>query len=195
MLLSTASLGVQKVLMEIGAWLGLKILLSVSMLFLLIGTWLPRLFNIDLSGVGAKLLLIALFVRFLIPVVGVAGNTIDGLFLETRYEESIQAAKEINESVDLDDITGEKLSAQGKEGGGFFDKIRHMTDTAALRETFEAVKERLADLVPKLIDLIVVFVIQTIILPLIVLWVMVTLFKQIGGRFTAPADPVPRVAV
>jgi len=184
MLLSTASLGVQKVLMEIGAWLGLKILLSVSMLFLLIGTWVPRRFHIDLSGVGTKLLLIALFVRFLIPVVGVAGNTIDGLFLETRYEESIQAAKEINNSVDLDDITGGKFSAEGREEPGFFDKIRQMTDTAALREKFEAVKEKLADLVPKLIDLIVVFMIQTILLPLIVLWIMIYLFKQIGGSFT-----------
>ncbi|MCF8049588.1 MAG: hypothetical protein K9L59_00010 [Desulfobacterales bacterium] len=195
MLLSTASLGIQKVLMEIGAWLGLKILLSVSMLFLLIGTWLPRLFNIDLSGIGVKLLLIALFVRFLIPVVGVAGNMIDSLFLETRYEESIQAAKEINESVDLDDITGGKLSAEGREEAGFFDKFLQMTDTAALKAKFEAVKEKLADLVPRLIDLIVVFMIQTILLPLIVLWIMIYLFKQIGGSFTAPAYPARRVAV
>ena len=195
MLLSTASLGIQKVLMEIGAWLGLRILLSVSMLFLLIGTWLPRLFNIDLSGIGVKLLLVALFVRFLIPVVGVAGNTIDGLFLEARYEESIQAAKEINESVDLDDITGGNLSAEAREEAGFFDKFRQMTDTAALKAKFEAVKEKLADLVPRLIDLIVVFMIQTILLPLIVLWIMVYLFKQIGGSFSERPYPVRRFAV
>lgn len=195
MLLSTASLGIQKVLMEIGAWLGLKILLSLSMIVLLIGIWVPRLFNIDIVGIGLKLLLVALFVRFLIPVVGVAGNTIDALFLETRYEESIQAAKEINESVHLEDITGGKPSASGGEQPGFFDKFRQMTDTAALKATYEAVKEKLADLVPRLIDLIVVFMIQTILLPLIVLWIMIYLFKQIGGRFSAPAYPVPRVAV
>ncbi len=195
MLLSTASLGIQKVLMEIGSWLGLKILLSVSMLFLLIGTWLPRLFNIDLSGIGAKMLLIALFVRFLIPVVGVAGNTIDGLFLETRYEESIQAAKEINESLDMEEITGGKFSAEGREEAGFFDKFLQMTDTAALKARFGAIKENLADLVPRLIDLVVVFVIQTILLPLIVLWIMVSLFRAISGKFTAPAYPVRRFAV
>ena len=173
--------------MEIGSWLGLKILLSVSMLFLLIGTWVPRLFNIDLFGIGLKLVLIALFVRFLIPVVGVAGNTIDSLFLETRYEESIQAAKAINESVDLDDITGIKPGEEGKEEAGFFDRIRQITDTAVLKAKFEAVKEKLTELVPKLIDLIVVFVIQTILLPLIVLWIMVYLFGHLGGR--ASADP------
>ncbi|MCF8079990.1 MAG: hypothetical protein K9K88_11995 [Desulfobacterales bacterium] len=195
MLLSTASLGVQKVLMEIGSWLGLKILLSLSMLVLLIGTWLPRLFNIDIVGIGLKLLLFALFVRFLIPAVGVAGNTIDGLFLETRYKESIQAAKQINESIDIEEITGGKISAEGVEEAGFFDRIRQMTDTAALKAKFEAIKERLAELVPRLIDLIVVFVIQTILLPLIVLWIMMYLFRQIGGRFSERPYPVQRFAV
>jgi len=195
MLLSTASLGIQKVLMEIGAWLGLKILLSVSMLVLLIGTWVPRLFNIDIVGIGLKLLLIALFVRFLIPAVGVAGNTIDALFLETRYEESIQAAKEINESVDIEELTGGKINAEGVEEAGFFDRIRQMTDTTVLKAKFDAIKEKLAELVPRLIDLIVVFVIQTIFLPLIVLWIMVYLFKQIGGSFSERPYPVKRFAV
>ena len=195
MLFSTASLGIQKVLMEIGTWLGLKILLSVAMLFLLVGTWLPRLFNIDLFGVGIKLLLVALFVRFLIPVVGVAGNTVDGLFLEARYEESIQAAQKINESVDLEEITGQRTDAGQSGETGFFDRIRQMTDTAALKAKFDAVKEKLAELVPKLIDLIVVFVIQTILLPLIVLWIMVYLFRQIGGRFSDSPYPVRRFAV
>lgn len=187
MLISAASLGIQKVLMEIGAWMGLRILLSISMLLLLAGIWRPRLLGADLVGIGLRVLLVALFVRLLIPVVGLAGSAVDELFLESKYEESIQAAEEINQSVTLEGIVDEQTRLGREEpAAGFFEGLRRMADTSSLKERYDALKEKLSTLVPRLVDLIVVFAVQTIVLPLIVLWAMLVLFRNLGAKISLP---------
>ena len=69
MLISTTSLGIQKIFMEIGVWFGFKILLSFSMSIILIGIWIPRISNVSLMSLGYKLIIVAIVIRFCIPLI------------------------------------------------------------------------------------------------------------------------------
>ena len=62
MLISSTSLGIQKVLMEIGMWFGFKVLICFSMLILLTGIWIPKIQNINLKTLGFKLVIISIII-------------------------------------------------------------------------------------------------------------------------------------
>ena len=81
MLISTTSLGIQKILMEIGVWFGIKILISFSMAIILIGIWIPRISNVSLMSLGYKLIIVAIVIRFCIPLIAVASDKVYDLFL------------------------------------------------------------------------------------------------------------------
>jgi len=85
MLASTTSLGIQRILMNIGSWLGFRVLLSLSMLSILTGVWVPQLFKSDMKSVGYKLIFTSIAIRFCIPVVAIATDKIDVLFLNEKY--------------------------------------------------------------------------------------------------------------
>ena len=96
MLISTTSLGIQKILMEIGVWFGIKILISFSMAIILIGIWIPRISNVSLMSLGYKLIIVAIVIRFCIPLIAVASDKVYDLFLKDKYAEATQSLEEIN---------------------------------------------------------------------------------------------------
>jgi len=74
MLVSATSLGIQKVLMEMGAWFGFKVLLSFSMFVILLGIWTSEFSKTDLIASGCKLIIISVIIRFCIPSVAIVSE-------------------------------------------------------------------------------------------------------------------------
>lgn len=185
MLISTTSLGIQRVLMEIGTWLGFKILLSLSMLVLLIGIWSPRIKQIDLVRLGMKIGLFAVVVRCCIPTIGAMGNLVDDLFLANQYEKSTQSLTRLTEDMqDTELINGEGERAEDGSGG-YLDRLKSIYSSGKMASTINdklaAIKDELTGFIPHFIDLIVVFVIQTILLPIFVIWMLKKLLEAIAS--------------
>jgi hypothetical protein len=133
-----------------------------------------------------QLLVIVLFVRFAVPVAMIANEALYQLFLEQRYQQSQQVIESAGAELEQTAQRLEQVAAQAEgdaEAEGFLESIgRSLSSTRNalnFRERLENVKRRAADVIEHLIQLSVVFVLQTGILPIAFLWVFLQLFKQI----------------
>ena len=191
MLLSTTSLGIQKILLEMGVWFGFKILLSLSMLILLIGIWTSHIFpKLNLMPLGYKLLLISLVIRFCIPAVALISESMYTLFLEKQYTESLKSLEKVNQEIKDTDIIDEGGKTP-KDDPGYWDALKKVykdtKDAIDIRGKIIFLKEKISDYAKYIINLMIVFLLQTVIIPLCVLWGLIRLAAYIGGR----PQPVP----
>ena len=88
MLVSTASLGIQRILIEMSDWLGLQVLLTAGMLLLALSVWKRFWGRVDLYSTGVALVLLAVVVRLLIPALALVSETVYTRFLSNLYQEA-----------------------------------------------------------------------------------------------------------
>jgi hypothetical protein len=185
MLVSSTSLGIQKILMEIGAWFGFKILLSFSMLVILAGIWIPRSFRMNLVSFGYKLILASIIIRFCIPAIAISSDRLYDLFLEKEYFESTKAIEKLKEEISDSEIISDGQKTDPAKNGAL-DKIKQMykttVDAMDIKGRIAALKDKAANYSKYTINLIIVFVLQTIIIPLIVFWALVKLLGFAGEK-------------
>lgn len=196
MLISTSSLGIQKVLMEIGTWLGFKILLSLSILILLTGIWVPQIKRLDLVRLGLNIGLFAIVIRCCIPTIGAIGNLVDDLFLAHQYESSTQSLTRLNEEIQNTNLIGGDSVSPDDENSGYLEKLKSIYSNGkivgTINDKLATIKDKLTDFIPLLIDLIVIFIIQTILLPIFVIWMLKKILETVApGKmplFIAPKE-------
>jgi len=173
MMLSTCSLGLQKVLNEIGAWLGFNVLLTMAMVIVAIALWIPRFGIFNFRFLGYRVLVVSLIVRFCIPIVAIASDKVYNLFLADKYTHATQSLgqlkKEIKDSglADSQKVTDDSVLASVKK------YYQNATDIVQLRTKIDTLKDKVGDYAKHTINLTVVFIIQTILIPLLVLWLLV----------------------
>jgi hypothetical protein len=186
MLGATISLGIQNVLMDVSAWWLVKLLVVILASCLLF---------IYFAGAGpgrkrrlvTRIFLIALFLRFAVPVTLIANDVLYQLFLESRYEESTQvvtvAGEEIREIGQVEEPAEQEMGDGGLFGSGMLESLGQAMDTT--REALDLgnkvgrIKVRAAEMIEHLIQLAVVFILQTGILPLVFLWLFLQLAKWV----------------
>jgi hypothetical protein len=197
MLASLTSLGIQKFLIEITPFLSIQILLLLALSALLAGVWQTNRSPIDLSQIGRILLLSAIVLRFAVPAMAFLNHQVYETFLAERHDQSVarlDRSTRMLESYALDD-TAEQVGAQqeGDNAGdrqGWFGQAQETLSQAIeqgkvffdVKTKFAAVKRLTQEMVDTVIDLIVVFTLNTIVLPLIFLWGIFKLGRLICGK-------------
>jgi hypothetical protein len=188
MLGATLSLGVQQVLLDIGQWWGVKVLLAVAGL-----AWLAFRLKREREGRGsgesfetflARALVLMLFIRFAVPLAMIANEAVYEVFLEARFTESTRVIESAGAGFEHMNAGSVPAEAGGEtEQPGFFDAIGDMFDSTAESMDFQAkldyIQERASELIEHLLQLGVVFIFQTGILPIAFLWLFLQLFKRI----------------
>ena len=186
MLGATLSLGVQQVMLDVGQWWGVRLLLGVLGLL-----WLWVRLRGAARGPGGeggterllfRVFIIVVFIRFAVPVAMIANEGLYRLFLEERFIVSTQvietAGSEIRE-VSEDDATATEEEVEE----GMLDSLGQMLESTRSNLNFKQkvarISERASDLIEHLIQLSVVFILQTGILPIAFLWIFLQLFKQL----------------
>lgn len=186
MLGATLSLGVQQVLLDIGQWWVLR--LFVALLALL---WLGYRIRRQSSGSERpdgvetallRVLLITLFFRFAVPLAMIANEGLYVLFLESRYIESTQVIETAGAEISQAGTLPEEAIPDERETG-FFDALGRTFDNTLesldLQRRVDVIKARAGDVIEHLIQLSVVFILQTGILPIAFLWLFLQLFKAL----------------
>ena len=188
MLGATISLGIQQVLLDVGQWWGVR--LAVALLGL---AWLlVRLRRRtdaeegERSGLERSLLqavIIVVFIRFAVPVAIIANEGLYALFLESRYLESAEVIESAGEQLEQTVERAGSASEDETAESGWFDGIaRGLSGTREaldFSERLERIQARAAEVIEHLIQLSVVFVLQTGILPIAFLWIFLQLVKQL----------------
>ncbi len=177
MLLATSSIGVQQILLEVSSWTGVSVLLAGAGLFFLL-TRLRNSAMARLADVAGKLLLAMLLVRFLIPVGALANDWVYQQFLQTQFEES---SAELEDASDRIREISKRQSEGPDDEGSITDRARRFYSSMTSKFDFDGMlddyKQSAETVSENAINLIVVFVLQTIIFPLLFLFLIYRLFR------------------
>lgn len=185
MLIASASFGIQRILIEIGGSGWVSVLLSVVVLGWSFTAWrrghAPRWLNL--------LLVCLVVVRFAVPLTVLASEFSYRLFMAEREE---AASAEISRSAgELERASPQSAITPDAEENCddslvdnlkcIFEKVRSKLD---VRDEMKALQERADRLVEHLIELIVVFLLWTVLMPLLFFWLILN-----AARLLAAARP------
>jgi len=191
MLGATLSLGVQQVLLDIGQWWGVRVLVAISGLLwvwtLLRGARPGVPFAPGIESALLRAFLLLLFLRFAVPLVLIANEAVFELFLQPRYQESTEVIE--SAGADIQRVGADSESSESPPAG-LMEMLGRAYDTTReslkLTHRVEYIKQRAADVIEHLIQLSVVFILQTGLLPLAFLWLLVHLLKMLLQRGVNP---------
>lgn len=185
MLVAASSLGLQALLLNITGWWGVSAFLVAAAAAFLVTIWAPETAAADYAVPALRILLIGLFVRFAVPVLIVGTTLISDAFLVSEQE----AATAILETTtaDIEELNEEPQAASTTDQS-LMDRIGDMIDDSLesmqVKERLTQLKESAARASEHIVSLIAIFVLQTIILPLLFLWLFVEGLKGIASRST-----------
>jgi hypothetical protein len=181
MLASSTSLGLQKVLMAIFSSQAFNLLIILALALWTLAAWWPRLGDSPLKPLIYRLALLLLVVRFAIPFMAVGSEFIFSAFLEEQYQSSTRSIEETTTEIgQINQRTKETLPEQE---ASLLGRARALYDSAAESLDVDRYVERYqsaaADATEHAVNLIVIFLLQTVLLPLLFLWILVRLYKRV----------------
>ena len=187
MLVATSSLGLQNILLNMAGWWGVSLVLAAAALFLVLSTWWPGGVKQATAALAMKIFLVTVFLRFALPALIIGTHIVFGAFLEEEHdaatavlEATSSEIEEFNEPDSAGNATAEDQSWVARLG----DMIDSSIDQLDVSGRIQTLKASASSASEQIVRLIVIFVMQTIILPLVFLWLLVEGLKGIAGRAT-----------
>lgn len=182
MMLATSSLGVQKVLLSMSAWQGLALALGAVGLLLVASRFAaPHVGR--LAPVLGRVFLFLLLLRFMMPAIAVANDWVYRTFLEADYVEATESLERARERIgDLNEEVATERREETPEG--LVDRARSLyrqalasVDVDARLEEYREASESISE---GTIRLVVVFLMQTLVFPLVFLYVVLGLLRRLA---------------
>lgn len=182
MLASTTSLGLQKLLLGIFSSDVFNAVIVVALLFALLALWYRGQQPGWLRPLAWRIAMALLILRFAIPVAALAGEGIFMLFLEEPYSASTQQLERTTEEIArVNRQTTSEPLAEGEES--LLGRARRLVGDAAASMDIQAYIDRYqsvaAEASEHAINLIVIFILQTILIPLVFLWLLLRMLKRV----------------
>ena len=172
MLAASVVFGIQKVLIGMGGYWPVSLALTVAAL-----GWSWLYFRRQQAPAWlSRMLVILLMLRFAIPVVTIGTDLLWQKFLAADYQASQQLMDTASGQVD-------KLNPSvpvAPEAQGLMEQMkRWLSKTADVKKNFEDLKQAAEQATEHIIKLIVIFLLQTLVLPLLLLWALYGLAKRV----------------
>jgi len=189
---ATISLGVQNVLLDISAWWVIQALVTLLAAWLLIRLWYPGQESEVTRALLKRVFLLVLFVRFAVPVMLIANDLLYQQFLEERYQQSTEIITEAGRELEQ---LSEDASAEnaGDVEAGMLSSITRAwsstVDSIDLSGRLQRMQAQAAQVIEHIVQLSVVFILQTALLPVAFLWFFAQVVKRLFRPVKLKADP------
>lgn len=181
MLVATSSLGLQSLLLTMtGSWLVDALLIGLAAA-VLAGIWVPAARALDGPALRRSLVIVGV-VRFAIPALMVISTAMFDGFLAERHAEATQMLESTSEEIQR---YNDETAATDQTDRSLMDRLGDFVGRLDARQRLEALRDTAADAAERIVDLIVIFVFQTVVLPLVFLWLLIEVAKAIVSRTTA----------
>ncbi|MFK7891823.1 MAG: hypothetical protein AB8B63_13490 [Granulosicoccus sp.] len=178
MMLAASSLGIQKVLLAMSAWDGLLIALAACGM-LLAATHLIKSTG-RLLQVLKRLFLFLLILRFMMPAISIANDWVYKAFLEADFIEASASLEQAQKAIG--NINEEMLSKQ-PEPSSLMERAKSMYQNALNRMDLDSTLQRYRvaaeSISENTIRLVVVFLMQTIVFPLVFLLIVLGIIRRV----------------
>lgn len=174
MLMATAAFGAQRVLIGIGAWWPLSLLISAAVLAWAVLRWRgpgPGREQGPPRWLGRALVLL-LLLRFTVPLVALGSEAAFRLFMQDEYRQG--QATLLQSSSELAQASGQLPGAgTAPAEASLAERMRRWWGQGPqIGARFEALKDEANRAVEQVVRLIVVFTLQTLVLPLLLGWAL-----------------------
>ncbi|MDR2151535.1 MAG: hypothetical protein LBO72_01830 [Helicobacteraceae bacterium] len=171
--LAIASLGAQRILMEIGSQIGLSFFVSLGAIALALGVWIAK-FRRVLVSLGARLVVLGLAARLIIPLMAIGASATSEAFLQSKYEKALTDMQSQQTAFDENVLPSAET--------GFMDKVKSWANMDALTSKIDSFKERAEALTKSLIALFSLFVFEALVFPIASFWLLSRLFLALIPR-------------
>ncbi|MDH5465137.1 MAG: hypothetical protein OEW60_05870, partial [Thiovulaceae bacterium] len=187
MLASTVSIGIQKIILMMSSSIIIKFLFALFALLLLIALILKRK-KLFLNSL--KIFLFLAILRFSIPLLALGNEALYQAFLAPSYN---KATKELQQT--QEETKGLIQSKEPEEGwlGKVKEVFSDTMDTLNVKKQLLSLKESLDKSFKELLVLITIFIMQTIITPLVFLYIFVKLLKLTFTMRLTPSNYVEKI--
>lgn len=181
MLLCTTSLGIQSIVLTIFSSLYFSIVVSASLLLVAFTLWRSHPVSARMKNISYRIVAFLVILRFCIPVMAVASEGIYKGFLEPIYTASRQHLESSGQVIS--NISQESMEvSEDSEDYSWYESltknINSAIDTFDVNKRVEQLKNEAESITKNVIDLIIVFTLQTILFPLLFLWLTAKLIKS-----------------
>ncbi len=178
MLAAATSLGVQQLLLHIFSSTGFNLVFCVTVAVALATLWTPRLRETHYRVWAVRLLVATAVLRFAVPFVALGSEALYAGFMQERYQASTHSIEQATENISRIN----EGAAEEADDTTLLGSIKRMYESAVSSVDIQAYAERYqtaaADVSEQVVNIIVIFTIQTVLLPLLFLWLVLQLLKQ-----------------
>lgn len=181
MLIATISLGIQKLLLVISAKLFLQIVLFVSGITTLGMTWYKKLHHSMFLTYSFKIFILLLFLRFSAVVFIYFSQFTYSAILQNEYEQSLQVVE--STKLELQEYQNKNLQSTQSNDESFLDAIKKRYDSSMeslnVSKQIESLEKKTDKAFNNMVTLITIFVVQSIVLPLIYFLLIILSLKYV----------------
>lgn len=182
MLVSTTSLGIQNLLLGMSRWWVLSALVMLLVAARVVVAWFPERVGERARRFLGGALTLLLIVRFAMPIYALGTAFFFAHFLQPSQVEAVEALEEA--SADVREI--EQLGEAAEREAGWMSRVSEWFSGAVenldVQQRIAAFQARVARTVENVLHLLVVFVLQTVLLPLAFLWALPRAFRFTVSR-------------
>jgi len=178
------SLGAQILLLEFGSSSIARVMLLLAGSILLLSAWTSILDRLSWRHILVKASVLILFLRFLIPVVVLANETLYSSFLESSYSESYNALEDVKADVDeFQNQEGATLPEDADDGllNSISRLYERTTQSMNIAARYREFAERIEAGVDHIIRIIAIYALQTLVFPLLFLWAAIKIGRLLLG--------------
>ncbi|MBU2713545.1 hypothetical protein [Zooshikella harenae] len=173
MLASTTSLGIQKLLIQMISAHWFNIMLSSMAGLLVIALWIPK--AIPRTQLWfTKLFALLIVVRFALTIVVLANHLLQIHFLEEQQQQATEHLQMTTQAIE--DFQQQQIE-QSQEEKSFIESLRDRWDQVSQQlnpsKQFEVLQAKANQAIEDMMLLIASFLLQTVLLPLLFLWILV----------------------
>ena len=170
MLTACVAFGAQKLLLAITAHAAVSLALSIVALAWLI--W--QISAGPAPGWLSRLLLMTVMLRFALPLTVIGSNALFEHFMAADYQTSQQAIASSPRQIDA--LAGQSEAAQP----GVAERLRQWAaQPGEIKARYAQLKDAAEQLVERVVRLIVIFLLQTLVFPLFLLWMLWSVLRRL----------------
>ena len=177
MLMSSVSIGVQEVMLHLGKTTLFKLLFAVMTLLLLLQLWLPKVQLPWRTESSLKVVIVLAVLRFSVPTLVMMNEAVYIYVLEPKYEQSFsevsKTSDEVKVMIEEVQIRERNIEKESSFMDAFNVSKKYENYKVELNKSVDRFIEKFNDAMDSIIRLITVFIINSIIIPLVALWLFI----------------------
>lgn len=188
MLACTTSLGIQGILLKIFSSGTFSLIVSSALILLIIFVWRKDIVSKRTLQMMYRSVVFLIILRFFIPFMAISSEGLYRAFLESDFIESTDSLQ--NARADVEQFNDQNRGiSEVREEKSWYEEISDNLSTAMnslnIKKRYTELQSAVEDVTIDLINLIVVFTVQTILFPLLFIWLAIKLSKAaFTVRFT-----------